>query len=180
MARLVLINGVPGAGKSTVAHLLARDKPLDLALDVDALKHSLGGWELDMTTSGYHARRLALALADEQLASGHDIYLGQFLARTEFIEQLQAAAQHRGAEFVEFILTVDETTLRNRLANRSGHPDRAEHLVNGSLVSVDDIPDLIRAISELATRRPAAHQVDARGTVDDTLSGVRRKLAVGA
>lgn len=176
---MVLINGVPGSGKSTLAQLLAQDKPLDLALDVDAVKHSLGRWDLDMTAAGYHARRLALAVADEQLASGHDVYVGQFLAMTEFIEQLQATAERRGATFVEFVLTVDEATLRDRLAHRAEHPDRPEHSVNAALVSIDEIPDLIRAIKELAVRRPAAHRVDASGSIETTLSRIRQQLADG-
>lgn len=44
MSRLVLINGAPGAGKSTLAQALAQDRPMTLALDIDALKHSLGCW----------------------------------------------------------------------------------------------------------------------------------------
>jgi adenylate kinase family enzyme len=70
MAQLILINGAPGAGKSTLAALLAEAIPMTLALDIDALKHALGRWEDDSMTSGLQARRLGVAVAREQLAAG--------------------------------------------------------------------------------------------------------------
>lgn len=89
MPRLVLINGAPGTGKSTLAHRLAQRAPLDLALDVDAIKHALGQWDTHTSDAGLQARRLALALASQHLADDHDVYVGQFLARTDFINQLE-------------------------------------------------------------------------------------------
>jgi adenylate kinase family enzyme len=59
VARLVLINGTPGSGKSTVAAALADRVPMMLALDVDGIKHALGRWEDDATAAGHHARWLA-------------------------------------------------------------------------------------------------------------------------
>jgi predicted kinase len=179
VAHLVLINGAPGSGKSTVAHRLAQDRPLDLALDVDIIKHSLGQWDTDMTAAGYQARRLALAIVGAQLDSVHDVYIGQFLARTEFIEQLQSAAESRVATFVEVILIADEDTLRHRLTHRSAHPERAEHVVNASLLAAEDVPALVQAVDEIATMRPSANLVDASGSVDATVESVRRIVAVG-
>jgi predicted kinase len=178
MPRLILINGAPGTGKSTIAHRLAQDRPLDLALDLDVLKHSLGQWDADMTAAGYHARLLALAVIATQLDSGHDVYLGQFLAKTEFIDQLQSAAQRHGATFVEVILIADVATLQRRLAQRALRPERSEHLVNASIVSADDVPSLVHAIDRVARLRPSAKRVDASGELDDTVERVRRVLAV--
>jgi hypothetical protein len=87
VARVVLIKGAPGSGKSTVAHRLAQARPLDLALDVDVIEHSFGRWDADMAAAGHHARRPALAVVDAQLGAGPDVYLGQFLGRTERIGQ---------------------------------------------------------------------------------------------
>ena len=38
MTRLVLINGAPGSGKSMIAHALAQDRSMTLALDIDRIK----------------------------------------------------------------------------------------------------------------------------------------------
>jgi adenylate kinase family enzyme len=69
VARVILINGAPGTGKSTIAHQLAQATPHDLALDLDLLKHSLGQWDADMTAAGYQARRLALGVVGTQIDS---------------------------------------------------------------------------------------------------------------
>lgn len=173
-----MINGAPGTGKSTIAHQLAQDRPLDLALDLDALKHSLGQWNADMTAAGYQARRLALAVVGAQIDSGRDVYVGQFLAKTEFIDQLQRAAEGRGATFVELILTADVCTLQRRLLERALHPGRPEHLINASIVSTEDVPTLVHAIDRLAKFRPSAKLVDASGELDATVERVRRILAI--
>ena len=177
MARVILINGAPGTGKSTIAHQLAQDRPLDLALDLDVLKHSLGQWDADMTAAGYHARRLALAVVGAQIDSGQDVYVGQFLAKTEFIDQLQSVAEGRGATFAELILTAGVSTLQRRLVERALHPERPEHLINASVVSTEDVPTLVRAIDRLAKLRPSAKLVDASGELGATVDRVRRILA---
>ena len=43
MARLVLVNGAPGSGKSTLSQELARGLPNALAIDLDAIKHAIPG-----------------------------------------------------------------------------------------------------------------------------------------
>src|SRR5699024_11891186 len=60
---------LPGSGKSTLAARLAEERPLALALDIDVLKHSLGGWDEDLTRSGLQARRLAAAMIGQHLRS---------------------------------------------------------------------------------------------------------------
>ena len=151
-----------------------------LALDIDAIKHSLGKWETDPTGAGYQARRLALAMADEHLATGHDVIVGQYLARTEFIEQLESLARRRIAQFIEFVLLVDRRALLSRLEHRAVTPDRAEHEVNARLVSARDVPELVASMEQLLAQRPSAIPVDASGTPADTVGLMRRRLSATA
>jgi predicted kinase len=177
MTRLVLINGPPGSGKSTLAAALAQDRLLTLALDVDAIKHSLGRWDDDLLASGLHARRLALALARQHLAAGYDVVLGQYLARTEFIEDLERLAAELGATFVELVLELDAPSLAERLAGRSGAPTRPEHVVNDRLVGPDDAERLVASLEALRDSRPRAVSIDARGSLPSTLGLVRAALS---
>ena len=177
MAKLVLINGAPGSGKSTLAQLLAQDEPLTLALDIDVLKHSLGQWQAALPASGITARRLAIALIREHLGSGRDVIVGQFLARTEFIEELETLAGVHDASFVELVLSVDQEVLLSRLQRRATHPDRAEQLVNAALVTADDVPGLIRAINDLVALRPTCTVIDANGSATTTLDAIRKHVS---
>ena len=79
--RLVLINGAPGTGKSTVARALAETERLALALDIDTIKHALGQWERDPAVSGLRARRLAVAMARDHLLADQQVIIGQYLKR---------------------------------------------------------------------------------------------------
>ena len=53
MPTLVLINGAPASGKSTLARLLAVDRNLTLVLDIDTIRGLLTRWEDDPTTAEY-------------------------------------------------------------------------------------------------------------------------------
>ena len=177
MTRLVLINGAPGSGKSSLAEALAQDQAMTLALDVDLIKHSLGRWRDDPLASGLHARRLSLALAREQLSAGYDVVLGQYLARSQFIEDLARSAAELDAQFFEFVLDLDARALAERLATRSTTPTRPEQLVNNSLLGPDDAESLVQSLEALRTTRPGAVWIDARGSLPSTLQLLRSALA---
>jgi predicted kinase len=176
MTRLVLINGAPGSGKSTLADGLAQDQPMTLALDVDVIKHSLGRWSDDLLASGLHARRLSIALAREQLSAGYDVVLGQYLARTPFIEDLARLAAELDAQFFEFVLDLDAPALTERLAGRSSAPSRPEHMANNSLVGPDDADLLVQSVESLRESRPGAVWINARGSLASTLHLLRAAL----
>lgn len=169
---LLLLNGAPGSGKSTLAARLAARRPLALALDVDQLKHSLGGWEEDLQAAGLQARRLALALAGRHLADGHDVLIGQYLARPAFLEQLEQLAAGCGARFVEAALVADAATLAERLAARRAAPDRPEQAANDRHVGPADAVAHAEALAALLEDRPSAHRLDAARPRDELLAAL--------
>ena len=150
---------------------------MTLALDVDAIKHSLGRWHEDVRASGLQARALSLALAREHLASGHDVVLGQYLAKTAFIEQLVALAAELDVCFVEFVLDLEPALLADRLADRRTAPTRAEHALNNELVGPADAQRLVESMVGLHRARPEAVWVDASGSVSSTLDRLRAALS---
>lgn len=164
---LLLLNGAPGSGKSTVAARMAARRPLTLALDIDSLKHALGGWDRDLHTSGLQARRLALALAKQHLEDGHDVVIGQYLARTAFLEQLEAVAAESGARFIEAVLVLEAPVLAQRLGARRAAPDRPEQAANDRFVGPADAPGLAASIDQLLTARPSARRIDAARPLDE-------------
>ena len=73
MPKLVLLNGPPAVGKSTLARRYAHDHPLTLVLEIDAVRAMLGSWLEEWERSGPAARQIALAMARTHLEAGHDV-----------------------------------------------------------------------------------------------------------
>ena len=176
VSRLILINGAPGSGKSTVASELAARHRMMLALDVDVLKHSLGRWAEDTTESGLQARRLALAATREHLKAGYDVVLGQYLSRVEFIEALEALAVEQRAQFHEFVLTLSVRDLAARLAQRQAAPSRPEHAINNRLVVSSHAEELVASLAGILEHRTNATGVDATGSPNDTVARIESAI----
>ncbi|MGI5125978.1 AAA family ATPase [Pseudonocardia sp. CA-107938] len=115
MPRLIVINGPPAAGKSTLARRWVETHPAALAIDVDVVREQLGDWRADPQAAGRAARDIAAATAASHLAEGHDVVVPQLLARPEFPDRLAALA---GDGYVEVVLTLPRAESLRRYAQR--------------------------------------------------------------
>ena len=104
MARLVLLNGPPAIGKSTLAQRFVGEHLLTLNLDLDGVRRMLGRWHEQPTEAGLLARSMALGMARVHLASRHDVVIPQYLGRPQFLHQAEQVAHDVGAVFAEFVL----------------------------------------------------------------------------
>jgi hypothetical protein len=80
---------------------------------------------------------------------------------------VQRLAHGRGADFLEFVLVLDDRALLARLEPRAAQPNRAER-VNARLVSTGEVPELVRSMELLLAQRPSAISIDATGTPVET------------
>ena len=122
--RLVLLNGLPGIGKSTIARRYAADRPGTLVCDIDLLRTLVSGWESDFSRAGTLIRPAALGLIRAYLAESGDVVLPQLLSRVTELERFERAAVAAGAAFVE-VMIIDEAydadrRLRARAAGSQG------------------------------------------------------------
>jgi len=161
--RLLLINGLPGSGKSTLAARYVADHPLALCLDVDVVRGLLGAWTDRPHDAGLLARRLALAMARVVLGEGRDVVVPQFLARPQFIDELEELAGTVGAEFVEVVLVEEPEVAAARLARRAAGAmtaaQRDAHRMLDRAGGLDTVPELHRRLHDLLARRPQARRV---------------------
>ncbi len=123
-------------------------------------------------------------MARTALEAGRDVIVPQFLARSEFVTQLERLAKDTGATFVEVALTASKEEMRQWFASRSAVPGTATHhdaqlLVDriGGPAALDQMYD---AFVQLIDSRPGTRTIPAKsGDVDHTLHELERILAGG-
>jgi predicted kinase len=128
MTLLIHLNGLPGVGKSTLARLYADEHHLALNLDVDLLRRALGQWQAHPTDSGIQARRLAIAAIGAHLREEFDVVVPQFLARPEFLIDLENVASETGSQFVEVLLAAPLSTIKRRFQDRTDRAVDPQHV----------------------------------------------------
>ena len=163
MPALILLNGPPASGKSTLAQRLVDRNPLALNLDVDVIRSLLGAWIEAPDESGLIARRLALAMATQHLDAGYDVVVPQFLAKVAFIHELESAAAAVRAGFAEIVLDVDRHDVIEAFGARSVDPQTQTHADAAALVGRSTEPDPLGAayndLQRLVANRPKTIRV---------------------
>ncbi len=177
---LVLLNGPPASGKSTIAEHLVATRPLALRLDIDVVRGLLGAWLERPADAGRTARELAIAMARTHLRAGHDVFIPQFLGRPEFIDELVALAAGTGATFVEIALVLDRDVAVAAFAERTTTSHEQTHRDAAALVDhskVDDaIGEMFDRYEALLAQRPDASRIEiVRG---DIAAAVRAAEAI--
>jgi predicted kinase len=161
VARLVLINGAPGIGKSTLAQMYVDEHPLALALDIDVVRAMLSCWLDHPVEAGLIARRLALEMARAQLSAGRDVLVPQFLGRLDFVLELEQLCRQVGAGFVELALLSSPQEAVDRFVQRSRHPETSVQRDAAALLDqsggIDELPAIMSGCSKWSRsdRRPS-------------------------
>ncbi|WP_028935043.1 AAA family ATPase [Pseudonocardia spinosispora] len=157
-ARLVLLNGAPSSGKSTLAGRYAAAHPLTLALDIDVVRGMLGDWLNRPTEAGLAARAMALRMAHVHLSSGHDVLVPQFLGQIGFIVELEQLATTAGAEFIEVMLLSSTPDIARQFTERARRPTtRAQRDASALLElhgGIAELPTMCNRLLDVLAARP--------------------------
>jgi predicted kinase len=170
--RLVVLNGPPGIGKSTLADRYVGQHPLALCLDIDGIRRQLGGWDTDEQASGRLARDLAVAMARVHLLAGHDVVVPQYLGRVALLERLEALATEVGASFHDVMLMDSREAAVARFAARASDPVWATHHGEAvRMVGTEGVGPLYDRLAAVLAARPATVVLESRfGDADETFT----------
>jgi predicted kinase len=116
--KLVVMSGLPGSGKSTVAEGLSRHFSMPV-FSVDPIEAAMwrGGLLRDQT--GIAAYEVAIALAGEQLRRGHSVIVDAVNpVEAPRAAWRELAARHRAQLKIIECVCADETTHRRRIEAR--------------------------------------------------------------
>jgi predicted kinase len=135
VARLIVLNGPPAIGKSTLARRYVDRHRFALDGDLDGVRRLLGGWRDDPTGATLLARALTLTMARRHLVEGYDVVLPQYLGRPQFLAQAEEVAIETGARFFEFVLMDDRDEVVRRFNARTEAAAEPSHVDAGRLVA---------------------------------------------
>lgn len=166
MARLIVLNGPPGIGKSTIAELFRDEHPLSLTVEQDVVLGLLG----DGSESRSLARELCVGMTREHLRAGHDVIVPQFIASAEHLDRLEQLASEMGAEHHELVLLDEASVAEGRFHGRLNDPGRAGHQLLAATAIEDaggyqrEYERLLQALASRRTLRITSIAGDATGT----------------
>lgn len=176
-ARLILLNGPPGIGKSTLAQRYVEEHPLALNLDLDGVRRMLGGWQQQPIEAGLLARAMTLEMARVHLAAGHDVIIPQYLGRPQFIHQAEQVALAAGVPFAEFVLMDSRDTAVQRFLDRTARAATEAHVEAGALMEQFGGRPALEAMYDrlllVLSHRPDARVIQSR---DSELDAAYREL----
>ena len=178
--RLILLNGPPAAGKSTLARRWADDHPGTLLLDIDVLRTMVAGWEDDLLGAGARIRTTALAAAAAYLGYGRDVVVPQLLADPGQLARFETVARETRADWVHVVVTAtpQEVVARFRARDLEAHPWGA-HLV--TMVDAGGGDEALRAWpARLDDLDPEAARIDSGPGPDGAYARLRELLGDAA
>lgn len=151
--KLIILNGSPAAGKSTVAKKLHEAMPMSLLADVDLWRTLVSGWKENRTESLALAYKYTVGAVGAYLKTGHDVIVDKaILSDDSVIDALVESGKANFADVYEFILIAKQDIIEKRAEARGFHE-------NG-LLTREKVTELWHTAQNLIPKRSNAIVID--------------------
>jgi len=151
--KLIILNGPPGVGKSTVAEKLHADMPLSLLIVVDAWRKQISEWREYRKESQVLAYKITSVSVDAYLAEGHDVIIDKAILNDDTtLDMLIGVGKKRDANIYEIVLTASKEIVLERAEKRGFNPK--------GLLTLEGVEHLWNLSQELKETRPNAEVID--------------------
>jgi predicted kinase len=150
--KLVILNGPPGVGKSTIATRLHKNLPASVLIDVDELRRTIPNYRERREESLREAYKLTTKAITENLALGHDVIIDKAVSYSYTLDSFIEAGRNSGAQVYELLLIADKATVERRAADRG--------FKEGGLLTLQRVGELWEMANALRAQRTNAVVID--------------------
>ena len=170
--KLIILNGPPGVGKSTVAARLHEEIQSSVLVDVDGLRRAVHDYKEHREESLLMAYKLTTDAILNQLMNGQDVIIDKAVSEGDILDTFIEAGRKHGARIYEFLLFADKATVQKRAFRRGYKP--------GSLLTPEKVNELWERSEILRKQRPAAVVIDTTHlTADEAFRAVKDAVMKG-
>lgn len=175
--KLIIINGPPGAGKSSVSEALHGLFPtLTLLLKFDVQRRFLKNRHEDIEASNRLTFKMCLAMTEVCLQENKDVIFERAIIENNVLDNFVALGKKYDAQIFEFILWADKETILYRNTTR---PMPADAAPDTKRVTDETAEKFWNNINELKAQRPHAHVIDVKeNTLEQVIGKIKTIIAI--
>jgi len=163
--KLIILNGPPGVGKSTIAARLHQELPSSAIIDIDELRRTtMPDYREQREESLRLAHELAAEAIDDNFKNGYDVIIDKAISDSGTIDSFIEIGKRYDAQICEFILFADKATVQKRADERGYRP--------GSLLTQEKVGEMWEKANALRIQRPNALVVDTGRPIDEVVEDV--------
>lgn len=167
--KLIILNGPPGVGKSTLATRLAEKVPGTEIIEIDVLRRTIPEYREHRKESILAAYNLALAALKEHFSQGRSVIVDKAAFFPETVDRFVETGKLCGAEIFEFFIFADKSTIQARADARGYRP--------GGLLTRERVGEKWDEADAFCKQRPQATLIDTfHLTMDQVFEEVSRAI----